>query len=267
MADLAHAGLAGIAPLNAVTFIENHDTDRNEPVATNKLLGYAYILTSEGYPCVYYRDYSTDKNCFGLKSSIDNLIWIHEKLAEGPTQERWKDFDLFAYERLGGPGLLVALNNDPASPRTVEVATAFGANVALHDYTGNGPNIVTSGRGAARITVPRNAEGRGYVCYSRTGIDGGFAVTSRTTTQEFEGAADLDLPPADSGKAVQAGRSGIHRSARSSACPGWRLIARSRSRSPVPTAPCSGARHSKGPQRGMGPWRQGAANWGSTRYG
>jgi hypothetical protein len=206
MADLDHAGLAGIAPLNAVTFVENHDTDRNEPVATNKLLGYAYILTSEGYPCIYYRDYSTDKNCFGLKPSIDNLIWIHEKLAEGPTQERWKDFGLFAYERLGGPGLLVALNNDPAGPRTVEVATAFGANVALHDYTGNGPNIVTSGRGAARITVPRNAEGRGYVCYSRTGIDGGFVVTSRTTTQVFEGAADLDLPPADSGKAVQPGR-------------------------------------------------------------
>jgi alpha-amylase len=60
------------------------------------LLGYAYILTSEGYPCVYYRDYISDKNCFGLKGSIDNLIWIHEKPAEGPTQERWKDFDLFA---------------------------------------------------------------------------------------------------------------------------------------------------------------------------
>src|SRR5438309_5339827 len=104
------------------------------------------------------------------------------------------------------PVLLVSLNIEPAGPRTVDIATAFGANVALHDYTGNGPNIVTSGQGTARITVPRNAEGRGYVCYSRTGIEGGFAVNSRATTQEFEGAADLDLPPADSGKTVQAGR-------------------------------------------------------------
>ena len=206
MADLDHAGLAGISPLNAVTFVENHDTDLNEPVVTNKILAYAYILTSEGYPCVYYRDYSEEPNCYRLKQPIDNLIWIHEKLAAGPTQQRWQDFDLFAYERLGQPGLLVALNNDPAAPRTIEVATAFGANVTLHDYTGHGPDLVTSGQGTARITVPRNAQGAGYVCYSRAGIGDGFAVTTRAVTQEFEGAADLDLPPADNGKTVQAGR-------------------------------------------------------------
>jgi galactose oxidase len=206
MADLDHAGLAGISPLNAVTFVENHDTDLNEPVVTNKILAYAYILTSEGYPCIYYRDYSEEPNCYGLKKSIDNLIWIHEKLATGPTQQRWQDFDLFAYERLGQPGLLVALNNDPAAPRTIEVTTALGANVTLHDYTGHGPDLVTSGQGTARITVPRNAQGAGYVCYSRTGIGDGFAVTTRAVTQEFEGAADLDLRSAENGKMVQAGR-------------------------------------------------------------
>ena len=206
MADLDHAGLAGISPLNAVTFVENHDTDLKEPVVTNKILAYAYILTSEGYPCVYYRDYSEEPNCYGLKQPIDNLIWIHEKLAAGPTQQRWQDFDLFAYERLGQPGLLVALNNDPAAPRTIEVATTFGAHTALHDYTGHGPDLVTSAAGTVRLTVPRNAGGAGYVCYSRAGIGGGFAVTTRAVTQEFEGAADLDLPPAESNKTVQPGR-------------------------------------------------------------
>ena len=206
MADLDQAGLAGIAPLNAVTFVENHDTDLHTPVVTNKILAYAYILTTEGYPCVYYRDYSTDENCFGLKRPIDNLIWIHEKLASGSTQQRWKDFDLFAYERLGQPGLLVALNNDPAAPRTIEVATAFGAHVALHDYSGNGADIVTTGQGNATITVPRNAAGRGYVCYSRTGIEGGFVASARPVTQEFAGAADLDLPPAANGRTIDVGR-------------------------------------------------------------
>jgi hypothetical protein len=206
MADLDHAGLAGISPLNAVTFVENHDTDLKEPVVTSKILAYAYILTSEGYPCVYYRDYSKDPNCYGLKEPIDNLIWIHEKLAAGPTQQRWKDFDLFSYERLGQPGLLVALNNDPTAQRTIEVATAFGAHTALHDYTGHAPDLVTSGAGTVRLTVPRNVRGTGYVCYSRAGIGGGFAVTTRTVTQEFEGAADLDLPPAESNKTVQPGR-------------------------------------------------------------
>jgi alpha-amylase len=196
MADLDHAGLVGISPLNAETFVENHDTDLSEPVVANKMLGYAYILTSEGYPSVY-RDYSTEQNCFGLKQPINHLIWIHEKLAAGRTQQRWRDFDLFAYERLGQPGLLVALNNDPAAPRTIDVATT---------YTGHGPDLVTSGAGTVRLTVPRNAGGAGYVCYSRTGIGGGFAVATRTVTQEFEGAADLDLPPAEAGKTVQPGR-------------------------------------------------------------
>ena len=207
MADLDHAGLIGISPLNAVTFVENHDTDRDPSrVVSNKLLGYAYILTSEGYPCVYYRDYSTDADCYGLKPQIDNLIWIHEKLAAGPTQQRWKEFDVFAYERLGGPHLLVGLNNDPNNTRTITVATDFGPNVALHDYSGHGGDAMTAADGSVSITVPRNTNGLGYVCYSRQGIGGGFEKVPRAVTQVFEGAPDLDVGPAVQGKSVIVGR-------------------------------------------------------------
>jgi len=47
------SGLVGRDPAHAVTFVENHDTDLNFPARFNKILGYAYILTSEGYPMVY----------------------------------------------------------------------------------------------------------------------------------------------------------------------------------------------------------------------
>lgn len=208
MADLDHIGLAGISPLSAVTFVENHDTDLNngQKIFTNKMLGYAYILTSEGYPCVYYRDYSTGPNGFGLKPQIDNLIWIHEKLAAGPTQQRFLDFNLFAYERLGGPHLLVALNNDPGNQRTITVVTGFGPNVQLHDYSGHASDIFTDGNGDVTITVPRNDNGLGYVCYSRAGQGGGFDIITRSVTQDFEGAADLDILPALGGKTVQSCR-------------------------------------------------------------
>jgi alpha-amylase len=210
MADLDHAGLAGIAPLHAVTFVENHDTDLHasmSPVRVNKLLAYAYILTSEGYPCVYYRDYSEDAHCFRLKRQIDNLIWIHEKLAAGPTEQRWKDFDVFAYERLGGPRLLVGLNNNPTTARSITVQTGFGPHVVLHDYTGHAGNVVTDGSGSVAITIPRNVNGLGYVCYSRDGAGGaGFEVLRHAVTQDFEGAADLDLLPATAGTIVEAGR-------------------------------------------------------------
>ena len=208
MSALDHGGLAGISPLSAVTFVENHDTDSSpgQAMVFNKLMGYAYILTSEGYPCVYYRDYSTDKNCYGLKPHIDNLVWIHEKLAAGPTQQRWKDFNVFAYERLGGPHLLVGLNNDPNRARRITVASGFGANVVLHDYTGHAADVQTDAAGNVTLDIPQNSNGLGYICYSRQFQSGGFDITAHSVTQDFEGAADLDILPALNGKAVQAAR-------------------------------------------------------------
>jgi alpha-amylase len=197
--SLDHPGLMGVDPAMAVTFLESHDTDVRpelQPVVINKMLGYAYLLTSEGYPCVFYRDYSTDRGCYGLKPLIDNLIWIHEKLAFGPTVQRWKEVGLFVYERVGGPHLLVGLNKDDWQSRTITVDTGFGPNAQLHDYSGHGSTVWTDGNGRATITVPANHNGLGYVCYSYDGQGFGFEVQSHEVTQHLEGAADLDVPPA-----------------------------------------------------------------------
>ena len=172
MSQLDHAGLAGIDPLHAVTFVENHDLDRGNPIVRNKAQGYAYILTSEGFPCVFYKDYSTDPGCFGMKPIIDNLIFIHEKIAAGATQQRFKNHDIFAFERLGGAHLLVGLNNNGDNQPTITVDTGFGPNVKLHDYTGHSGDIQTDGGGRATFAIPKNINGLGYVCYSREGIDG-----------------------------------------------------------------------------------------------
>jgi alpha-amylase len=205
MSQLDHAGLAGSDATHAVTFVENHDTDHGGiggPTVRNKAQAYAYILTSEGYPCVFYKDYSTDPGCYGLKKPIDTLIWIHEKLAAGPTEQRWKDHDIFAYERLGGPHLLVGLNNNGVAARTITVATALGPNVPLHDYSGHAADVRTDGQGRATVTIPKNQDGFGYVCYSRAGIGGDFPVQGHAVTQDYEGAQDLDIKPADEGDFV-----------------------------------------------------------------
>jgi alpha-amylase len=181
------------------------------PVVANKMLAYAYILTSEGYPCVFYRDYATDPGCYGLKPHIDNLVWVHEKLAEGPTQERWKEVGLFAYERLGGPHLLTALNKDDWQGRVITVDTGFGANVQLHDYTGHAPDTWTNWRGQATISVPANRGGLGYVCFSRNGLGEGFEIREHAVTQELEGAHDLDIPPAGAGAPTVLGRISVEK--------------------------------------------------------
>ena len=41
-------------PAHAVTFVENHDVLRNDPIVHDKMLAYAYILTHPGYSCVFW---------------------------------------------------------------------------------------------------------------------------------------------------------------------------------------------------------------------
>lgn len=209
MAALEHAGYIAVDPLNAVTFVENPDTDLSpgENVIWNKLLGYALILTAEGYPCVYYKDYSHDRNCYGLKPFIDNLIWIHENLAFGPALTRWgNDGQVYIFERQGLPGLLVGLNNDQEHGYQRSVQTSFGAHVQLHDYTGKHEDIWTDADGRATFTIPRNDNGRGYLCFSRPGYQQPFSLHRRTTTQTFFGAPDLDMGPVENDTTVQAAR-------------------------------------------------------------
>jgi alpha-amylase len=210
MGSLDHAGLAGVDPLGAVTFVENHDTDRGGvggPIVRNKMLAYAYILTSEGYPCVFYRDYSLDKDCFGLKEPIDRLIWIHEHLANGGTQQRWKDGGVFAFERLGTPEtpkhLLVALNKDSSASRTIQVQTGFPPHTDLQDFAGHSGAVTTDASGNATITIPTCANGLGYVCYAPPEQITPFVAKSLATTQDYDGAHDLDIPAASDASQVQ----------------------------------------------------------------
>jgi alpha-amylase len=156
----------------------------------DKPLAYAYILTSEGFPCVFYKDYSKDPGCLGdrLNHTIVNLMWIHQNIADGPRLQRWKDGGVFAYERLGCSHLLVGLNKDKHASRTIHVDTGFPPNTLLHDYTGHGTDIRTSADRSVTLNIPRNTDGLGYVCYSLPGIAGGFANAPSGVTQVFEGA-------------------------------------------------------------------------------
>jgi alpha-amylase len=192
MKRLVKPGLLGRAPELSVTFAENDDTDRGFPTIKNKELSYVYILTSEGYPSVYWKDYFV----YGMKNHIDRLMWINGALANGATEYRWADDDLLVYERMGSPGVVVGMNDNMLSARTETVQTHFGANVELQDYSGKQPNVKTDGEGKARITVPAN----GYVAYSVVNVQYTPQIIPYSVTQEFAGANDLDILPAQNGK-------------------------------------------------------------------
>ncbi len=203
---LQGAGYTARRPDQAITFVDNPDTDTSfgQQVACNKLLGYAFLLSIEGYPFVFGKDYfgpETWPGAYGLKPWIDNLVWIHENLAAGETVTRYLDESVLVLNRLGGPGLLTCLNFDTWNRRSLRVPTGFGPDVQLHDYTGRHEDIWTDAEGQASFTLPSNAyaSGQSYLCFSRTGQDRANPVTRRATTQVFFGAADLDTRPAGEG--------------------------------------------------------------------
>lgn len=195
------------------TFVDNPDTDTSpgQQVINNKGLAYAYLLSMPGYPFVYGKDYFPDSvwpGAYGLKPLIDNMIWIHENLANGAAVTRHVDSSVFVVNRIGAPGLLTALNFDTWNARTITCDTSFGPHAELQDYTGHHANIWTDNNGRATFTLPPNAfrRGRSYICFSRPGLSRPFAANPRHTTQIFYGEADLDIPPATPGATLAVGR-------------------------------------------------------------
>lgn len=103
-------------PTSAVTFVENHDLrDGDQPIFNDKLLAYAYILTHEGHPCVFWKDYyNWGLGQEGTPHGIAALVGAHGAYAGGETDTLWVDDDLYIMQRRGfdtRPGLVLALNN------------------------------------------------------------------------------------------------------------------------------------------------------------
>ncbi|WP_299611147.1 alpha-amylase [uncultured Aquimarina sp.] len=141
----------------AVTFVANHDTDE---IINNKLLAYAYILTHEGYPAIFYRDYED----WLSKSKMNNLIWIHNNLAGGSTTNLWTDNDEYIARRNGGygkNGLVVYINNSN-SWKERWIQTNWSSR-RIKDYTGNSNwEPVTQGGRWVKIQAPP----KGYTVWS-----------------------------------------------------------------------------------------------------
>jgi alpha-amylase len=209
MGALSQIGYCSVDPAYAMTFIESADTDNSagQQIIWNKILGYAIMLTFPGYPVVYYRDWSTDPNCYGLKPLINNLVWIHENLANGEFVPRLDDDpQVFVHERLGYdglPGCLCGFNNDQWLERTVTVQTNWAPNTRLHEYTGKyNTDIWTDWEGKATFTLPKNDNGMGYLVFAVWHETTGFNRPARATKQIFYGASDLATPPAMTGTAT-----------------------------------------------------------------
>ncbi|WP_162032104.1 alpha-amylase [Chryseobacterium potabilaquae] len=138
-------------PFRAVTFVANHDTD----IINNKMLAYAYILSHEGYPTIFYRDYEEWLN----KDKLNNLIWIHNNKATGTTSILHVDQDEYIARRNGyngNPGLIIYINS--SSNWQERWVDTHWENKQLKDFTGHSswyPTTETDKR--VKIQCPPNS--------------------------------------------------------------------------------------------------------------
>jgi alpha-amylase len=160
-------------PFEAVTFVDNHDFrgDDNPGIVNDKLLAYAFILTHEGYPCVFWQDYYK----FGLarageKDGIAALVRAHEDHAGGETCVLYVDDNLYIMQRSGiksQKGLIFVMNNRGDAwnggwvrtqwKNTKFVPAAWGGR----DETRLPQEVRTEGDGWAEFYAPP----RGYAVY------------------------------------------------------------------------------------------------------
>jgi alpha-amylase len=140
----------------AVTFVDNHDTDRGAStrIANFKMLAYTYILTrSAGYPVVFYKDYYEGM----LGPAIDKVIAARNAHGFGATYDSGEsDADFYVSGRVGDAthkGMLVFLNDGGATSKTL--ASSPFANKQMKDETGSSTaTVTTDAQGGGTFPVP-----------------------------------------------------------------------------------------------------------------
>ncbi|WP_010181608.1 alpha-amylase [Aquimarina agarilytica] len=149
--------LRKIYPDKAVTFVANHDTEKDKNVNnkisfSNKMLAYAYMLTHDGYPTIFYSDYEN----LTFQKTLKNLMEIHSTLATGPIEVLKLDQEEYIMQREGSannPGLILYMNIGRRA-KSVEVQSNW-LNKNIIDYTGNMDKVLqTEAMGKVLLEVP-----------------------------------------------------------------------------------------------------------------
>lgn len=152
------------APLFAMTFVDNHDTQPLQALESIvepwfKPLAYAIILLRrEGYPCVFYSDYygthykdkGRDGNEYEIwmdshKGILDRLLFARKHFAYGDQYDYFDHPDIIGWTRIGTeqkPRAMAAILSDgPGGSKWMEVRRP---NTTFYDLTENVKEPITT---------------------------------------------------------------------------------------------------------------------------
>ena len=149
MSRILEGTLVKEMPNLAVTFVDNHDTEPGQALASwvqewFKPLAYALILLrKDGLPCVFYGDYYgiPRQNVMPMNEMISKLTIARRDFAYGEQIDYFDHHDIIAWVRKGdiehqNSGLVVIMSDGPGGGKTINVGENL-ANSIFYDYTGN----------------------------------------------------------------------------------------------------------------------------------
>ena len=146
--------LAQINPDRAVTFVDNHDTQRGQALESTveewfKPAAYALILLREqGLPCVFYGDYYGISGQFAqqdFKDVLNRLLTIRKELAYGEQTDYFDDPNCIGWVRSGTDDqspIAVLISNAQDNYKTMFVGPEW-ADHTFVDLLGNHSDQVT----------------------------------------------------------------------------------------------------------------------------
>ncbi len=121
-------------PLQAVTFVDNHDSQEGQALESwvnpwFREIAYALILLrKDGYPCIFWGDYAgiPEKGYSGMKKALEKMLHARHNFAYGEQDEYFASPTLIGWVRRG--------TNE--HPQTLAVLISTGKKAALSMHVG-----------------------------------------------------------------------------------------------------------------------------------
>lgn len=140
-------------PAQAATFVDNHDTFREQSVQDwFKPLAYATILLrQQGYPCVFYADYVPTPGRSSHRAILDRLLAVRRDHAYGEQRDYFDHENVVGWTRLG----------DAEHARAIAVLMSDGPGGTKSMFVGRPGATFRDATGAIGDSVIAGADGNG----------------------------------------------------------------------------------------------------------
>lgn len=163
MAKLFDNTLVQAKPENAVTFVDNHDTQPGQALQTYisawfKPIAYALILLREqGLPCVFYGDYyGIPHDHIAPVHELPALVYIRKHYAYGVQHEYFDHDSIVGFTREGigqNTGLAVLCTDSVGGTKHMYIGKQHGGKIMRDILHPTNPPVIINTEGAAEFTV------------------------------------------------------------------------------------------------------------------